>query len=538
MIKKIALNILASLIVVSSFAQQIEIKQPRLVVNIVVSGMRSTDIERYLNNYSLNGLRMLYEQGLHYSNCQYSYQQTTKHISLSTLSTGAQPSTHGIVGDSWFDYVTNEELNLVTNKDIRNLEYTPPTGGYSSHNLLVPTLSDQLIADSPQSKAVTVALNPTSAILINGKSGLPFWFDETTCKWTSSESYIKELPTWVSYYNQTEADIDKVKSDWNLTLMPDLYLNSRYSSTPKVGTFHKAVEIERKEEFRVRYAKYYQQISQSPIGNDIVAAFAKLAIASLKLGADEQTDLLNICFDVSRNIVEKYGPESIEAEDMYYKIDKSIAGIIRFLNSEVGDSGEVIYIVTSDSGTSPTVPQDGYRFNSRQLEVILNGFLSARHGNEKWVLGCHNGSIYLNHNVIYQKGMSLAEIQNEAATFTLQLQGVSHAMTSTALSSSYYGSGYAQKIQTGFYPRRSGDVVLNLMPNWIFTDSERLSMSGSMYKYDREVPLIIYTGNTPAKTFTGHVDPISIAPTIAEMMGISAPAASEGESLKEFIFTK
>ncbi len=538
MIRKIALNILSSFVVVSAFAQQVEIKQPRLVVNIVVSGMRSVDIERYQNNYSLDGLRMLHEQGVSYSNCQYSYQQTTTPVSLSTLATGAQPSTHGIVGECWYDYVTNEQISLITHKDVRNLEYTPPSGGYAPHNLLLPTLSEALLADSPKSKAVTVALNPTSAILISGKGGSPFWFDQTTCKWTSSECYFKEIPTWVSYYNQTEADIDRIESDWNLTLLPDLYINSRYSSTPVLGTFHEAPNIDRRTGFRERYAAYYQQISTTPIGNDVVASFAKLAAASLKLGDDEHTDLINVCFDVSRNIVEKYGPDSIEAEDMYYKLDKSIAGIVRFLNSQVGSKGEVIYIISSDHGSSPTHSKESPRFNLRQLEVILNGFLSARYGNEKWVLGCYNGAIYLNHNAIFQHNINLSEIQGEAATFALQLQGVSHAITSSALSSNYFGSGFTQKIQSGFYPRRSGDVVINLMPNWILTDPDKLSMSGSIYNYDRDVPLIIYSPEISSRTFSHRVDPISIAPTIATIMSISAPAASEGEPLEELVIVK
>ncbi|MFI3333207.1 MAG: alkaline phosphatase family protein [Rikenellaceae bacterium] len=537
MTRKTIFNIVASLLVTTTYGQTVEINEPRLVVNIVISGMRSVDIERYRDNYTQDGLRMLYDESLRYDNCQYSYQQTTTPVSLSTLATGAQPSTHGIAGYSWFDYVTNDQIDLINNPEVKNLEYTSPLGGYSAHNLFVPTISETLLADSPKSKAVSVALNPASAILMSGKSGTPFWFDQTTCKWSSSEYYISELPSWVSYYNSTESDLDRVKLDWTLSLPSILYVNSRYSAAPVNSTLYEAIKISRREEYKVRNEKSYQQIASRPIGNDVVVSFAKLAVISMKLGGDEHVDILNVCFDVARNIVEEYGPESIEAEDMYYKLDKQIASLIRFTDSQIGNEN-VLYIVTSDHGSSPSVSLEPSRFNSRQLEVILNGFLSARHGNANWVLGCINGAIYLNHNAIYQKGLSLSDMQSEAATFTLQLQGVSHAITSSALSSNYFGSGYAQKIQTGFYPRRSGDVVLNFMPNWIVSDNSKRSLSGSMYNYDRAVPLMIYSKNIAPLTVTRLIDPISIAPTIAHMVGVSEPAASEGEPLVELVIIK
>ena len=36
-------------------------------------------------------------------------------------------------------------------------------------------------------------------------------------------------------------------------------------------------------------------------------------------------DLLNVCLDSPRRISEAYGPESIEVEDMYYRLDRDLA---------------------------------------------------------------------------------------------------------------------------------------------------------------------------------------------------------------------
>ena len=145
-----------------------------------------------------------------------------------------------------------------------------------------------------------------------------------------------------------------------------------------------------------------------------------------------------------------------------------------------------------------------------------------------------DNAIYLNHNLIYEKGLSIADMQYDVATFVMQLRGVAHAISAEALRSSYFGSGYGRKIQNGFYPRRSGDVIINLMPGWITEKEAVRSASGSMYRYDTHVPLIIYGGGLVAKKHTEKVDITSLATTQAQILSVSPPSAAEGEPLTIF----
>ena len=194
-------------------------------------------------------------------------------------------------------------------------------------------------------------------------------------------------------------------------------------------------------------------------------------------------------------------------------------------------------VITSDHGTSPSydagiVERD--RFNAAQFQVIVNSFLCAQHGPGEWVVDYEDNNLYLNHTLIYNKGLDLAAIQNEAATFAMQFRGVSHALSSTAMRSSYFGSGYGEKMQNSFYPRRSGDVVVNLMPGCIEERPDVRSKSGSMYGYDTTVPLVLYGGGIPARRVGRSVDMTSVAPTLAYLLDIPEPAASEGTVLEEF----
>ncbi len=255
----------------------------------------------------------------------------------------------------------------------------------------------------------------------------------------------------------------------------------------------------------------YERLLYTPAGNTAVLGLAKQAIAQMRLGRDEETDLMNICLDASRRIAEAYGPESMEVEDMLYRLDRDLDDFLTFLFAQV-DPERVAVVLTSDHGTSPSYdagPEEGDRFNVRQFEVIVNGFLNARYGAGEWVLDYEDKSLYLNHNLIYERGLNLAEVQNEVAIFAMQFRGVSHAQSATAVRTSYFGSGYARMMQNSYYPRRSGDVLLNFMPGWIEQRERCVSMSGSMYGYDREVPLLFYGAGAGRMRVARRVDPIA-----------------------------
>ena len=287
-------------------------------------------------------------------------------------------------------------------------------------------------------------------------------------------------------------------------------------------------------DIKAHVSKEFEALTLTPAANSAMLAFAKQLIAKNEMGADEVPDMLNIVLDAPRMISGRFGPESVEYEDMLYRLDRDLEDFITFLMAQVVDPSQVVITLTSDHGTSPSFNSPGReheRFNVRQAEVIINAFIGAQHGNGEWVLGYVNRAIYLNHNLIYSKGLSIEDIQHNVATFVMQLRGVSHAITAEAMRKSYFGSGYGRKIQNGFYPRRSGDVIVNLMPGWIEERDNVRSSAGSMYRYDTQVPLIIYGGGVKGMQRDEDVDMTSMATTLAVIMDINAPSAAEGEDL-------
>ena len=79
----------------------------------------------------------------------------------------------------------------------------------------------------------------------------------------------------------------------------------------------------------------------------------------------------------------------------------------------------------------------------------------------------------------------------------------------------------------------SGDVVIDLLPGWIFEREEIRSSSDGGYNYDRNVPLMIYR-NGNAQSVEREVSLSALAPTLAYILGIERPWASTETALYEF----
>ncbi len=540
--KKFLLYISAITTIIASLAinEAVAAEQPRLLVNIVVSGMRTDDLVRYNKNFSNGGFNRLINNGAYFTNASYDYMQTTTPVSLATLSTGAMPSTHGVVSDSWFDYVGNKRVSLIEDSKEKCVNYSGDAIGYSPRQLIAETISDAMKQSDSTSRVATIAIEPLSAIVTAGHSGEVYWMETLQTDWTTSSYYTQELPAWITQYNQTEKNLDFLTKRWNALLEYDNYLNSRVACIEGLKSKqNKRIDHieEDAAEIKKIFSDEYAQMCYTPTGNSALLAFAKQMVANSKMGGDEVPDILNIVLDTPRKICGRFGPESVEYEDMLYRLDRDLEEFISFVTAQVTDPQQIVITLCSDHGTSPSFDIESNhveRFNVRQAEVITNAFIGAQHGNGEWVLGYIDRAFYLNHDLIIEKGLSLKDMQHDVATFMMQLRGVSHAVAAEAMRNTYFGSGYGRKIQNGFYPRRSGDVIINLMPEWIEEKENVRSSSGSMYLYDREVPLIIFGGGVSKGKYNEKVDMTSLATTSARLLGIDSPSAAEGEVLNIF----
>ena len=506
--------------------------EPQLIINIVVGSLRNSDLDRYEDNFSEGGFKRLMVGGTRYTNAHYDFIHTSTPAGLATIATGTQPSVHGVVGEYWWNYVDSSRVNIIADIKSHPVPFSTGAISCSPHRLATPTISDMLLSSNAQSKCFTVAIDPISAIIPTGHYGVGFWAETNKTNWTTSSAYLNTLPEWVAQYNTT--------------LSNDMYVLKRWTPFYDASRYHNS-EVAVMEDIKNKSTKLISDIDlklgtskighmrYTPAGNTMLLEFASSLIAQERLGTDANPDILNIVLDTPRYIASTYGTESMEWEDMLYRLDRDINEFLTSIYGNSSDTSNIVVTLSAAHGTSPSYnPVDGTereRFNTRQMEVMVNAYVCAHHGSSNYLLGFSNNAIYLNHKAIYEKKLTVDQIRDEVAIFLLQMRGVATARSATALRNSAFKEGRAALMQRGFYAARSGDVLIDLMPGWIIESNDYRSSATSGYLYDRHVPMAIYGGGTESATIDECVDPAALAATICELIDINTPWSSDGVTL-------
>lgn len=533
MLRRTAIWAILSLIVIVSAPLCAIAREPQLVVNIVVSSLRSNDLSRYADNFSEGGFRRLMDGGVYFTSAYHDYAVCSTATGIATLTTGAQPSSHGVVGSEWWNYIDSSRVSLIDDSKARPIEFSIGAESCSPHRLVAPTIGDMLITANPKSKNITIAIDALSAVVATGHRGIAYWAESNKTHWTTSSAYTESLPQWVCNYNQLGFNDIYHMDRWTPIYYAKIYKNEEVAVIEDIKG--KSTKLLSNVDLTLASSKI-GHMRYTPAGNNMVLEFARSLITQEQLTSNDTPDLLNIILDTPRYIATTYGPESMEYEDMLYRLDKKLEEFLNHLYAQVDDPSEVIVVLSSPHGTSPSYNRIGQkaqeRFNVRQVEVLVNAFLGARYGSDSYILGFANNAIYLNHSLILDKRLSLETIREEVATFMLQLRGVASTLSASSLRNTSFAEGRSRLLQQSFYATRSGDVIVDLQPGWIIESNETRSAADAGYNYDREVPVIIYGGLVPM-VVERPISIIEIAPTVATLLGIERPWASTALPIAE-----
>lgn len=530
-VKALCLTILFTLAAVVSYAEA-----PRLVVNIVVGTLRAHDLERFSDNFTEGGFKRLMCGGAYFTNASYDYSLTSTVAGLATLSTGAEPSVHGVIGERWWSYVDGSEVKLIADRNSHPVPFSTGAQSVSAARLSAPTLGDVLLYHDHDSKQFTVACDALSAIVLNGRSGVPFWVETNQTHWTTATAFTDEQPAWIASYNREDSNMLYTLNRWTPLYSATRYHNSEVAVVE--GIVDKPTKLLSNVNLNLANS-LHGKMCYTPAGNTMILEFASMLIAQEELGRDSSTDVLNICLDPVRYIAETYGVESIEYEDMIYRLDSQLSEFLTYLYAQVDNPEDVVVVLTSHHGTAPSynpvdMPERD-RLNTRQMEVILNAYLGSRYGSDNYLLGYANRAIYLNHATLRSKGLDIETIREEVAIFMLQMRGITTAISSSKLRNGSFADGRTRLMQQSFYATRSGDVIFDLQPGWTIHNTSLRTSSLAGYNYDREVPLMIYGGGIEPQVVNRSVNITEVAPTLSEMIGMERPWASSARPIDEII---
>ena len=281
---------------------------------------------------------------------------------------------------------------------------------------------------------------------------------------------------------------------------------------------------------------FYESLLRSPYVDALSLDFASAAIAGEALGRDDAPDILAVSLSGHDYVNHAWSAESRMSHDHFLQVDRLLQSFFRDLDATVG-ANHYVAVLTADHGFMPAPEvaaasgEPAGRLNIEQMLARLNAGLEKRFGEGKWLLGNSAGSLLLDQRLIAQKNLAADAVAEELRSLALAMPGIGTAYTrAELLSGSRAGAPFFEASRKAWNPVMSGEVQYTLKPFWMF--GTNTTTHGSPHEYDTLVPLLFWG---PTWTRPGRIDApveiVDIAPTLARLLGIAAPSASEGKPL-------
>ena len=518
--------------------------RPKLIVGIVVDQMRWDFLYRYYDRYSKGGFKRLMNDGFNCENTFIPYTPTVTAAGHTCIYTGSVPAIHGVVGNGWYDYTEKRDVYCSEDKSVQTVGANNDNGKMSPKNMLTTTICDELkLATNFRSKVIGVAIKDRGAILPAGHSAdAAYWYDSKTGSFISSTYYFNELPKWTQEFNASNKTNSYYEKNWNTLYPINTYLQSdvdtnNYESTV-LGDNQKGFPYDLK---RFIDKKDFGKIRSTPYGNSLTFDFAKAALINEQLGKDSITDFLAVSFSSTDYIGHAFGPNSVEIEDTYLRLDKDLEAFLTFLDKEVGKNNYTLFL-SADHGVAHVpgflakhkIPNGGVV--GSESEKKLNAYLKEKFSVDSLCLGSGNYQFYLNHNLIEEKKLDYDDILKHTISFLQKINGVDRALEYADLQEAMLPKALKEQFINGYYPSRCGDVLVILKPGFIDDEYDNKGTTHGIWNpYDAHIPLLFF-GNGIAKGKEYNKTYMSdIAPTLASLLHIQMPSGCIGNVVKEAI---
>ena len=558
--------------------------RPKLVVGIVVDQMRYDYIYRYWSKFGSGGFRRLLGEGFSFESCNYNYVPTYTGPGHASIYTGATPSVNGIVGNNWFERETGRNTYVTEDKTVQGVGSSGAAGQQSPRHLLTTTITDELrLATNFQSKVIGVCIKDRGSILPAGHAATAaYWYDGGNGSFISSTFYQKTLPDWVVKFNQRGLATQYLSRPWN-TLRP---IAEYTESTPDNVGWEAAFKGEAAPVFPHNLPAIsgvpaavagkdnlpgparqtaadgktgsatpqagatpanaatpnLGLLPSTPFGNNITTDLALEAIRAEQLGQRGITDFLALSYSSTDYVGHQFGPNSIEVEDTYLRLDQDLTRLFQYLDQTVG-KGQSLVFLTADHGAAHSpeflrahrLPAGAV--GASIMRDTLQNRLVRRHGAGNWVLSYENQQVYLNRTLASEKKIKLHDLAEEVVQVMVQLPGVSRALTAEDIQKSHWESGTLMFLENGYYPKRCGDVLVVLEPGWYeaYSFPAKGTTHGESWAYDTHVPLLFWGWHVKHGESAAPVQVVDIAATLARFLHLQEPSGCTGVPLVEVL---
>jgi len=494
--------------------------KPKLVVAIIIDQFRYDYLTRFRTDYH-SGIDQLLTHGADFTSAYYGQVPTVTAVGHSIFLSGAMPAVSGIIGNSWYDRDSHQEVTSVCDWTRQIVGAPQPEkksactddDPASPARLLVTTLGDELRLAHPNAKVIGISRKARAAILPSGHAANgAFWFDDGTGNFVTSTFYMNQLPKWVEAFNARK--------------LPEKYVDRPWPGFPNW-------------KFRAAPGSKspFSKLDASPWSNELIEALAEQAITGEQLGQRDETDLLTVSFSANDAIGHAVGPYAPEVKDMAIRTDQLIGKLFALIDQKIGMQN-VIVVLSADHGVAPTPQQNGADkipagYLPSGIDETVENALNERFGKQQWLVPGGEGALYFDDNALQASKAHPEEVFAVAAHALLanpQLHIV-RVYSRTQLEDGVAGDFIAQAEMNGFFPRRSPDLNLVFDPGYM--PGKHGTSHFSPYNYDRHVPAVFMGPGIKTGRYPVAIRPNDIAPTLADLLDLQAPSGSSGRVLSE-----
>jgi predicted AlkP superfamily pyrophosphatase or phosphodiesterase len=515
-------------------------QKPKLVIGITIDQMRWDFLQRYQNRYMADGFNRVLNQGFSCDNTLIPYAPTVTAAGHACIFTGSIPAINGIVGNNWHDAKNDREVYCSEDSPVLPIGNNHKVNGrMSPKNMWVTTIGDELkLATNFKSKVVGIALKDRGAIFPAGHSAdAAYWYDPSSGSWITSSYYMDELPLWIKQYNEAKGTDKYYAKGWSTLYPVATYGQSTSDEKIYEGKYRDIPSSSFPYNFSMYIGKNYGIVSNTPQGNTMTLDIAKLALKNHTLGKDNITDLLTISLSSPDYIGHQFGPNSIETEDAYLRLDKDLADFFKYLDNVLGKNTYTVFI-TADHGVAHIpgflrehkLPNGDWR--SSKTVISANDTLLQKFGVKDLIITSDNNQLYLNQKAISDAKLSYEEVSNFIIDYYKNQEGVFNAFSLKDINNVVMPVEVKNYFINGYESSRSGDIQYILKPGWI--DSRLTGTThGAWYPYDTHIPLLWYGAGIKKGASAKSYKMTDIAPTVCSLLKIQMPSGSIGHVIDE-----
>jgi len=534
----------------------------RLVLQITVDQLRGDLPGRVLDRLEPGGFRYLYDKGTRYANAHYEHANTETIVGHATLATGAYPADHGMVGNVWLDRGTGEltynvedaRYPLLTagagvdqKTEIDPTQKAARSQGRSPMAMLVSTFSDELaIHTAGKAKIFGVSVKDRGAIALAGHAGKAFWFSKSSGEFVTSRYYYDRYPEWLAAWNGEQRPRRYSGKSWELSRPVESYRAAMHDDRDWETDFPGYGRV-----FPHAYgdadSKYFNTLlTLSPAGDELTRELAETVLLNEGLGLDEIPDFLSVSFSSTDYVGHLFGPASLEMEDNLFRLDRTLAGLLAYVDDKVG-LDHTLVVFSADHG-GPEVP--GYLTSlGLQADYVdpkswdrAPGLaaLKTKFGiGQELITAYHHPYVYLDLELLAEKGLEPTMVAAAVAAEVAKLDGVSAAVSSYELAAGRVpDTPQLRSILNNYNSKRSGDVFVVFEPHRFINDFDGLTVAathGSPWSYDTFVPIVFAGPGIRPGVVHRPVAPTGVASTLAAYLGFKAPSGALGDVLVEVL---